>query len=257
MSDFLGDFLKDIGFGGAQTGADITRMLGVQDPALQQRFGQGLDPLFGTVRKGLGELPELLATLTGQAQTTAGIGRERIAGGFQTGRTGLQQRGIELGRGGRAAVARAGFAGGGATQRQQQRGRSQLGRQFMDILGARRTGLAGVEAGLEQSLFGAGQRVAGERAGLLGSLGGGIQNLLNALISGGVEFGGGGGPTYDPQAPGVGDIVIPGREEPEPGYGGKDVDYGNWRTYRDNGGTLGYQDWVAKGSPEYDYIGGG
>ncbi len=234
MSDFLSDFLKDIGFGGAQTGADITRMLGVQDPALQQRFGQGLDPLFGTVRKGLGELPELLSTLTGQ-----------VKGRFQTGRAGIQESAVGLGRAGGAATARSGFAGSGAIQRTQRTGRRHLGQSFMDVLGARKTGL-----------FGAEQRVAGERAGLLGSLGGGIQNLLNALISGGVEFGGGGGPTYDPQAPGVGDIVIPGREEPGLGYGGEDVDYGNWRTYRDNGGTLGYQDWAAKGSPEYDYRGG-
>ena len=223
MSDFLGNFLKDIGFGGAQTGADITRMLGVQDPALQQRFGQGLDPLFGTVRKGLGELPELLSTLTGQ-----------VKGRFQTGRAGIQESAVGLGRAGGVATARSGFAGSGAIQRTQRIGRRHLGQSFMDVLGARKTGL-----------FGAEQRVAGERAGLLGSLGSGIQNLLNALISGGVEFGGGGPP-----------IDIPERE-PAPGYGGEDVDYGNWRTYRDNGGTLGYQDWAAKGSPEYDYIGGG
>lgn len=191
MSDVLGQFLGEIGFGGAQTGADITRMLGVQDPALQERFGRGLDPLFGTVRRGLGELPELLATLTGQAQTAAGIGRERIGRGFETGRMGLQQRGVELGRAGQVGRARAGFAGAGALGRRERVGRRQLGQQFMGILGARRTGLAGVEAGLEQSLFGAEQRVETERAGLLGSLGAGIQNLLNALISGRVEFGAG------------------------------------------------------------------
>ncbi len=193
MSDFLDEFLTDIGFGGAETGADIVRLLGVEDPALQGRFGRGIEPLFGTVRKGLGELPALLSTLTGQAQTTAGIGRERVARGFQTGRAGLEQRGIELGRAGQTALARAGFAGAGAPQRQQRLGRRQLGQQFMDVLGARRTGMAGVEAGFEQALFGAEQRVESERAGLLGSLGGGIQNLLNALISGGVQFGAGGG----------------------------------------------------------------
>lgn len=191
MSDVLGEFLSSFGFGGAETGADITRMLGVQDPALQQRFGRGLDPLFGTVRTGLGELPELLATLTGQAQTAAGIGRERIGRGFQAGRAGLEERGVELGRAGRIGVARAGFAGAGAPGRRERLGRRQLGRQFMDILGARRTGLAGVEAGLERELFGAGEAVESRRAGLLGSLGTGIQNLLNALISGGVQFGAG------------------------------------------------------------------
>ena len=56
MSDVLGQFLGDIGFGGAQTGADIVRMLGVQDPT-EKPYGAGLDPLFATVRKGLGELP--------------------------------------------------------------------------------------------------------------------------------------------------------------------------------------------------------
>lgn len=192
VPDVFGDFLSEMGFGGAQTGADIVRMLGVQDTALHEQFGKGLDPLFGTVRKGLGELPGLLATLTGQARTTAGLGRERVGLGFQTGRAGLEERAIGLGRGGRMATARAGFAGGGAIPGAGRRGRRQLGQQFMDILGARRTGLAGVEAGLERGLFGAGEAVESRRAGLFGSLGTGIQNLLNALISGGVEFGGDG-----------------------------------------------------------------
>ena len=147
MSDVLGDFLSSIGYGGARTGADITRMLGIEEPALQRRFGRGLDPLISTVRTGLADLPQLLSTLTGQVQ-------ER----FQTGRAGLEQRGVELGRGGRVAAARSGFAGAGALGRRERVGRRQLGQQFMGVLGARGAGM-----------FGAEQRVESERAGLLGS----------------------------------------------------------------------------------------
>lgn len=245
MSDVLGEFLSSFGFGGAETGADITRMLGVQDPALQQRFGRGLDPLFGTVRKGLGELPELLATLTGQAQTAAGIGRERIGRGFQAGRAGLEERGVELGRAGRIGVARAGFAGAGAPGRRERLGRRQLGRQFMDILGARRTGLAGVEAGLERELFGAGEAVESRRAGLLGSLGTGIQNLLNALISGGVEFGEDGADVVS--RPGVGGTP------PPPGA----MSYIDWRNSGGQGGQEGYLEYLDRFEPADTGIPGG
>jgi len=271
MSDFLGDFLSDIGFGGAQTGADIVRMLGVTAPT-EKPYGAGLDPLFATVRGGLAELPGLLATLTGQAQTAAGVGRERITGGFQVGRAGLEQRGIELGRAGQVARARGGFAGAGALGRRERLGRRQLGQQFMGILGARRTGLAGVEAGLEESLFGAEQRVERERAGLLGTVGTGIQNLLNALISGGVKFGAGGNdePPIDPSAYSAWQnyrdrggtlpyqewmdegspaaptgITVEGDTAKIGGYGGKDQDYADWRDYRAGGGTLGYQEWLS------------
>lgn len=176
MSDALSEFLSDLGYGGAETGADIVRMLGVQDPT-EKPYGAGLDPLFATVRKGLGELPSLLSTLTGQVQR-----------GFQTGRAGLQERGVELGRAGEAGRARAGFAGAGALGRRERLGRRQLGQQFMGLLGEREAGM-----------FGAEQRVESERAGLLGTAGAGIQSLLNALISGGVEFGEGDDtPYYDP-----------------------------------------------------------
>ena len=177
MSDFLGDFLRDFGYGGAESGADIARMAGVTDPKVIRESGLSLDPLFATTKTGLAKLPELLSTLTGQ-----------VGGRFQTGQAGIQESAVGLGRAGGAATARAGFAGSGAIQRTQRIGRRHLGQSFMDVLGARKTGL-----------FGAEQRVEGERAGLLGSLGGGIQTLLNALIPGKVEFGGGGDPTYAPQ----------------------------------------------------------
>lgn len=240
MSDVLGQFLGDIGFGGAQTGADIVRMLGVQDRTLQKTFGQGLEPLIGTVRKGLGELPGLLSTLTGQAQTVAGLGRERIGRVFEAGRTGLEERGIELGRASQMGRARAGFAGGGAIEREERLGRRHLGQQFMEILGARRTGLGGVEAGLKRSLFGAGERVESERAGLLGALGGGIQNLLNALIAGGVQFGGG-------DRDGDGDRDIPVHYLL--GVGETTVLGDAYEQYRRSGGAMNREDWRSAGMP--------
>lgn len=211
MSDVLQEFLSSFGFGGAETGADITRMLGVQDPTEQRRFGRGLDPLFATVRTGLGELPGLLSTLTGQVQRR-----------FQTGRAGVQERGVELGRAGRAGIARAGFAGAGALERRGQLGRRQLGRQLTDILGARETGL-----------FGAEQRVESERAGLLGTMGSGIQNLLNALISGGVEFG-------------AEDV-----ESPAPGITTYESNQIEYEEYQNRGGVLSMSDWLAAGKPTW------
>lgn len=166
MSDALDEFLRNLGYGGAQTGADIARILDIQDPTIRRLAGKELDPLFEIVRTGLGELPGLLSALTGQAQKR-----------FQVARGGIQERGVELGRAGRAGVARAGFAGAGAPQRLQRIGRRQLGQQFMGVLGAREAGM-----------FGGEQRVETERAGLLGQMGTGIQNLLRTLMAGDVQF---------------------------------------------------------------------
>ena len=255
----LSEFFAQQGFGGATSAEDIVRLLGQQAgveigaPDIT-RFAasSGLPGLLKTTRTGLGELPGLLSTLTGQAQSTADIGLEAARGAqtlggevaqqqftsgteaaqtrfgfgteaagekFLTGRRGLLGAALDLGETGRATRARTGFAGGGAGQRQQQRGRRQLEQQLSEITGikGRETGRLGTEReqslqglsevlglrtqGLEQqfetseasiedtlskALFGAGETVGEEQGGLLAALLGGITNLRETLRSEGV-----------------------------------------------------------------------
>ena len=198
----LPGFFEQYGFGGAKTGADIVRMLGEQrgttiSPEDQASWGRDLDMLLGETRAGLGELPGLFSTLTGQVRETARIGGEAVRGAFQAGRGGLQRAALGLGQQFRTGLGRAGFAGSGALRRRRATGRQAIGEQFGELLGKRRTGLGGVEVGLERGLFGAEKTVAGEESSLLAALMGGIGTLREAMRREDV-FGGKIGPGGEP-----------------------------------------------------------
>lgn len=201
---------------------DYSSLLGMMEyeaETLPELFGQWyqdvdpiwteqLSPAFKLAETALGELPGLRGGMLGQL------------------RGGLQQRGIAAGRALEARRAGAGFAGAGAIERFGRMGRRGLEREYG-------RGMYGIE-----------QDIAKQEAGILGTLAGKTESFLEMLGLSGVARRTTG--YYDPGAPGVGDIIIPGGDDDVvDGYGGRDPDYAAWRDYRAEGGTLGYQDWLS------------
>jgi len=228
----MGDIFEQLGYGGARTGADIVSLLGKRhdtDISAEERakWGERIQSLVDLTRTDVGKLPELFSTLTGQAQETARIGRERIGESFLGERGGLQRAALGQTQQFQRGQARAGFAGGGALRREREVGRRTVGEMFENLLGRRRTGLGGVQAGLERGLFGAEERIGTEESGLMANLLSGIQNLEAAMERGEVF----------------------GRDEVDETAEGSLPDWGDFVAYQNAGGKLSYNDWINAGRP--------
>ena len=229
----LEDLFSQLGFEGATSGEDIVRILGERtgtniSASDQARFATDLLPLLETVRTGLGELPGRFSELSGQAQETARLGRESIAGEFAGRSGGLRRAAIGGRAAGRTAISRSGFAGSGAIERQQQVGSRALTQDLGDLFTRRQSGLEGIESGLSRSLFSAREDIEGAQGDFLSTLLGGVQNLRSTLRREGVFTGGGGA---------TGGGAIQGDTIPQ-------FLVDEYQRFRDNGGTLSFEDWL-------------
>ncbi len=190
--------------------------------------------------------------MTGQARTTARIGRAGVRESFLGERGGLERAALGQTRQFQAGLARAGFAGGGALERGRETGRRQLGEQFTTLLGRRRTGLEDIGARFERGLFGARETVGGEQASLLAALMGGVQNLRATLRGEGVFTGEGleeplPPPTPPPpiRFPDLGDEDRQPKEGPE---GQEILSYNDWLRER---GLVGPESWLRGRYDDY------
>jgi len=197
---------------------NIMEMMGYEAGGLPELFGQyfqDVDPRW----------TEMFAPRFEDTRTALGELPGLRGGMIGQLRGGLQERGIAATRGLQAQRAGAGFAGAGALDR------------------TGRTARRGLEQEYGRGIYGIGQDIERRRAGLLGGLRDEIGGFLGQLMAAELEPASE-GVTYDSGQSG---IPSTGR----PGYQGEDVDYGNWRDYRSEGGSLGYQDWIGAGRPEW------
>jgi len=213
--DFLGTSEADIL---ASLGFDVSTLSGL----LGERFEEGgqfvnlLQPSLQLAQQGLGALPELMSTLTGQATERFGIGLENIGtqrgqlgtredvlrSGLTLGRQGIQENLFNLAMQSQEAAARSGFARGGAIGRLSRLGRRRAGRQAGELTEKFQTGLEslglaekalgtqerGLGASFREALFGSQQQVQRQEAGILGTLSQNINSLLQSLLGAGVSL---------------------------------------------------------------------